>query len=111
VVALGSMSRKEEVASFLYEASMRLPFVIRGPSNVAVAERSFVRRFFTLKEMEQEFGGYLHGLSPEHSYLGVWSTRTCSRFRRLLRERGAEFNIVHELPHHEFRVLGQRISE
>lgn len=100
----------KEEGGCLYEARMKLPFVVRGPSTVAVAERSFVRRFFTLKEMEHEFGGYLHGLSPEHAYLGVWSTRTCRRFRRLLRERGAEFNIVQDLPH-EFRVVGQRISQ
>ena len=47
--------------------------------------------------MKRLFGGYIvyteHGSAAE--YIGVWSVRMASRFRRVLRERGAAF---HRLP-------------
>ncbi len=87
---------------------MPLPFLVIGSCHVIVGERSFIRHFFPFKELEITFEGYLEGRTPTDLYLGVWCHRTCSRFRRLLQERGAEFTIIESLPHDEFKIVGQR---
>lgn len=32
-------------------------------------------------------------------YIGVWGRKNCQRFRRFMRERGAEIRLMHERPH------------
>ena len=44
-------------------------------------------------------GGHTYGRPPsEQRFLGVWGHRNASRFRRLLRERLGELEVVHGMP-------------
>jgi hypothetical protein len=69
---------------------------IRGP-------RDAVERFIPLKDFETLFGGWAVWAAPARptpempgEALGVWSRRTCKRFRRVLRERGAAIDVRRE---------------
>ena len=69
---------------------------IRGP-------RDAVERFIPFAEFEALFGGWALWAAPARptpempgEALGVWSRRTCKRFRRILRERGATLEIRRE---------------
>lgn len=66
----------------------------RSERVVCQGRAAFVRRFIPQSEFIELFGGYVLSADPSgEEYLGVWSTRMCSRFRRILRERGAEFEV------------------
>ena len=68
--------------------------------------RSFVQRYIPLSEFARLFGGHvLSENASKRQFLGVWGRRTCQRFRRILRERGAEFTISQEAPSLRLRVL------
>jgi hypothetical protein len=56
----------------------------------------FVQRFFSYAELAAEFGGYvlLYDHGEDHHYVGLWGKKKGPRFRRLMRERGAQFEIV-----------------
>jgi hypothetical protein len=69
---------------------------IRGP-------RDAVERFIPRAEFDDLFGGWALWGAPAHptpempdQALGVWSRRTCARFRRILRERGATLDVRRE---------------
>ena len=64
-------------------------------SVVAQGKREFVERFIRRAEFGSLFGGYIlsRDSRSEQEYLGVWGARKASRFRSLLRERGASFSI------------------
>jgi hypothetical protein len=71
----------------------------RSEHPVCQGRRSFVERFIPQGEFSELFGGYV--LSEDSSgeeFLGVWSRRTGQRFRRILRERGAQFTISTDVP-------------
>jgi hypothetical protein len=70
---------------------------IRGP-------RDAVERFIPLKDFGRLFGGWATWGPPARptpempgEAIGVWSKRTCKRFRRVLRERGATLDVRREV--------------
>ena len=70
-------------------------------------EWKFVEAFMPEDDIAIEFGGWVRlrdAVTGKH-YLGVWGRRNASRFRRLLRERGAEFSIIRrEQPHRKIKM-------
>ncbi|MEJ7624787.1 MAG: hypothetical protein WKF34_12410 [Pyrinomonadaceae bacterium] len=66
-----------------------VPAVIKG-------ERKWIEQFIPLAEFQTLFGGYVtwHPTEEIDETIGVWGKRNVSRFRRLLRERGAEFDVI-----------------
>ena len=58
-------------------------------------ERKFIERYVRLDEFDSLFGGnmLLIDASGESEFVGVWGRQAISRFKRVLRERGAEFVI------------------
>ena len=63
---------------------------------VIKADRKWVERFIPIGEFETLFGGYITWQPTKQiaETLGVWGKRNVSRFRRILRERGADFTVV-----------------
>lgn len=78
--------------------------------HVSVVRWSHLQPHFSRLDMAALFGGYLQGASPEHIYLGVWGRRLCSRFRRLLRERGISVVRVMGAPHPAFEINMQQFT-
>ena len=71
----------------------------RSEHPVCQGRRRFVEQFILQREFSALFGGYV--LSEDTSgeeFLGVWSRRTGQKFRRILRERGAQFTISRDVP-------------
>lgn len=99
-----------EKTGTLYTAMIELPVNVHGETHIIVGEWSYIKAFFTLKELEQTFGGYLKGSSSGEFYLGVWSQRICSKFRRILREKGAVFNVIEGIPGQDFVIVAMRSS-
>lgn len=71
-----------------------IPDVIKG-------SREWIEEFIPLEEFIDLFGGYVMWRPPQSATdhmpgegLGVWGTRNVSRLRRVLREQGAEFEII-----------------
>ncbi len=66
-----------------------VPAVIKG-------ELGWVAQFIPVAEFEELFGGYItwHPTDEIAETIGVWGKRNITRFRRILRDRGAEFDIV-----------------
>jgi hypothetical protein len=71
-----------------------IPDVIKG-------SREWIEKFIPLDEFNDLFGGYVTWRSRQFATddmpgegLGVWGKRNVSRFRRILSERGAEFEII-----------------
>ena len=74
-------------------------FAPDGDTMVCVAERSQTERFFPKKEIAWAFSGHaVYRRWPWKAYVGVWGKKNASRFRRFLRERGAELVIHHDEP-------------
>jgi hypothetical protein len=73
-----------------YRTSTQNPPVIQGRAE-------FIERFIPQPEMQRLFGGFVRSRDWDagQEYLGVWGVRTASRFRRILRERGASFIVEH----------------
>jgi hypothetical protein len=70
------------------------PVIIKG-------SREWIERYMPMKEFAETFGGYISFRPPdvpsvmmEGEGLGVWGKRNISRLTRMLRERGAEFEVV-----------------
>ena len=70
-----------------YERS--IPSVIKG-------DREWIEQFIPITEFETLFGGYVTWRPTDeiNETIGVWDNRNVSRFRRFLRERGAQFDVV-----------------
>lgn len=68
-----------------------IPAVVKG-------ELEWVAQFIPVAEFQELFGGYItwHPTDEIGETIGVWGKRNVSRFRRILRERGAEFEIVND---------------
>ena len=67
-----------------------------------VRERCYIPRC----EFARLFGGHvISENASKRQFLGVWGRRKCQTFRRILRERGAEFTISRESPSLRLRVL------
>jgi hypothetical protein len=83
-----------EFRDSLHMATDTEPVVIKG-------SRAEIERFIPLAEFGPLFGGYVLWRAPDapteampDQALGVWGSRTVSKFRRILRERGAEIQRV-----------------
>jgi hypothetical protein len=71
----------------------------RSGHPVCQGRRLFVEQFIPKLEFGELFGGYvLSEDSAGGEFLGVWSRRTCQKFRRILRERGARFTVSSDIP-------------
>ena len=75
----------------------------RTPALTLRGARDSIEAFISLKDFETLFGGWALWAPPRHPVpelpgeaLGVWSRRTCGRLRRVLRERGATFEVRRE---------------
>ena len=76
-----------------------------GNTVVCIAKLSAVKRFLTVEEIDWAFSGYaLYRSWPWTTYIGVWGTKNASRFRRFLRERGAEV-AIHRAAPPKFRLV------
>jgi hypothetical protein len=71
-----------------------IPLVIKG-------DRKWIEQFISVDELGEIFGGYATWRPPDEPTemmrgegLGVWGKRNISKFRRILRERGAEFEVI-----------------
>lgn len=87
----------------LYETPFREVSLSHTPALTIRGARDAVERFIPLKEFDALFGGRALWRAPSQptpdmpgEALGVWSRRTCKRFRRILRERGAAIEVRHE---------------
>jgi len=60
-------------------------------------ERAFVERYIRLDEFNALFGGNIRSTdrSGQSEYVGVWGRQAISRFKRVLKKRGAEFVVRH----------------
>jgi len=67
---------------------------------VVQGERAFVEQFIPIAEFSKLFGGYIasRSLDGKEDFLGVWRVRTAQRFKKLLRERGAIFEVKKARP-------------
>jgi hypothetical protein len=77
----------------------------RAERVVCQGRASFVEEFISRDEFPALFGGY--ALSEDRrgqDYLGVWGSRICKRFRRVLRERGASFQVSSDAPKLRLKV-------
>ena len=65
------------------------PAVIKG-------EIDWIAQLIPIAEFQELFGGYItwHPTDEIGETIGVWGKRNVSRFRRILRERGAVFEVV-----------------
>lgn len=80
----------------LYSFKAPLLGYTRSIPLVIKAEVEWVNQFIPLAEFEALFGGYItwHSTDEIGATVGVWGKRNVSRFRRILRERGAEFDVI-----------------
>jgi hypothetical protein len=72
----------------------------RSDRIVTQGDAEFIERYLPQKELAEVFGGFIRSRNPKdgREFLGVWGRRESSRFRRLLRERGARFEVRHTAP-------------
>jgi hypothetical protein len=77
----------------------------RSERTVCQGSRSFVEQFIPRDEFAALFGGFCRSDGRDgKEFLGVWGRRKCQHFRRLLRERGAVFELVKENPGLQLRM-------
>jgi hypothetical protein len=79
---------------YVFEAALlgdtrSTPAVIKG-------ELQWVEQFIPIVDFEVLFGGYIawHPTEEIGPTIGVWGKRNISRFRRILKERGASFEVI-----------------
>lgn len=67
-----------------------------GGAVICDGETSFIERYLQLDDFILPFGGWIALTDDQtgRAYLGVWGGRNAKRFRRILRERGANIVIV-----------------
>ena len=77
-------------------------FVVGSDAVVCIAPLSTVLPFMTLAELDEAFSGYAsYRQAPwMKRYIGVWGRKNCQRFRRFLRERGADVALRQERPNY-----------
>ncbi|MGI8639721.1 MAG: hypothetical protein ACR2MG_07180 [Pyrinomonadaceae bacterium] len=68
----------------------------RSEKLVCQGRKDFIEMFIIQKEFDELFGGFILSKNIEsgEEFIGVWGRRKCQRFRRILRERGAEFKLL-----------------
>ena len=102
----GVNSSSHDQMKYLYEFTSEWRSGVRSERVVCQGPRSFVEKFIALTEFAGLFGGYV--LSVDHSgteFVGVWSRRMCQRFRRILRERGAHFDLKTDAPKLNLKIV------
>jgi hypothetical protein len=87
----------------------------RGAVSSAAATEHVLRAFGSVSAFNDYFGGHMTfgRMFNSHEFLGVWGHRNASRFRRILREKVGELEIVHAKPparHSGSTVLGRRLT-
>ena len=87
----------------LFEWPMTGATLSSTPALTIRGARDSIEQFIPLSDFGPLFGGYALWRPSEHptpdlpgEALGVWSRRTCGRFRRILRERGATVEVRKE---------------
>jgi hypothetical protein len=93
-------------------------FVFRdwqGAVASSAATEHVIQAFGSVDALERYFAGYMSfgGLFGSSKFLGVWGNRNASRFRRILREKLGELEVVHTKPpasHNGRRITGRRLS-
>lgn len=85
----------------VYEFS-EAALVVGSDPLVCVVRLRDVRPYMRLAEIDRAFSGYAsYRRWPWMSrYVGVWGRKNCQRFRRFLRERGADIALHRERPDH-----------
>lgn len=75
-------------------------FAPDGDTLVCIAERTRTEKFIQKKEIDWAFSGHVayRCWCPWKTYVGVYGRKNTSRFRRFLRERGANLDICREAP-------------
>jgi hypothetical protein len=75
-------------------------FVVGSDPIVCVVPLSMLDRHMTLTELDEAFSGHAsYRQAPwMKRYVGVWGRKNCQKFRRFLRERGADVVIHGERP-------------
>ena len=84
------------------------PIIIKG-------SRDWIEEYIPFNEFTQIFGGYLLLREPHEPSevmpgegLGVWGRRNASKLRRILRERGATFEVIEgEGPAQQIAIRGE----
>jgi hypothetical protein len=68
---------------------------VAAGSHISIAPAGLVGIFFTREDLSAAFGGWIRYCDKVTGadWIGVWGERKASRFRRLLRERGAIFKL------------------
>jgi hypothetical protein len=70
--------------------------VSSGEAVVCIVDRCAADAYLSQGEVENLFGGCAVYATPEgREFVGVWGARNAARFRRYLRERGAQVLIHH----------------
>jgi hypothetical protein len=69
-----------------------------GLAHFCIGPKAFVEAHFPRAELTQAMGGWATFTRGDETWLGVWGARKTSRFRRILRERGAVFTLERKLP-------------
>jgi hypothetical protein len=84
------------------------PIVIKG-------SREWIEQYIPFQEFTEIFAGYLLWREPQKASkmmpgeaLGVWGRRNVSKLRRILRERGANFEVLEEEgPSQQLAIRGE----
>ena len=99
----------------LYQFTERRKYWRGSAPTVCIGRLSEVCALIDRDEMTAMFGGYVvYESGGGDEYVGVWGGRSASRMRRILRERGATFNLLPELPsdlHMKVRSVCYSVAE
>ena len=87
----------------------------QGAVSSAAAGEHVLQAFGSVAAFDYYFGGYMRfgRLFSSDEFLGVWGSRNASRFRRILRAKLGELEIVHTKPparHTGSSVHGRRLT-
>jgi len=69
-----------------------------GSTHFCIGPEMFVEAHLPRSALMEDMGGWATFVRGDETWLGVWGARKTSRFRRLLRERGAVFSLERKLP-------------
>lgn len=102
----------------LYEYQTKLPHTPHAggeeETHIVDAERPFVDSYIDRDEFAELFGGFLISEDledPPKQYRGVWGKEKVRKFKRVLRERGAEFEVCRiDGSQRHFRVTAREKS-
>jgi hypothetical protein len=86
-------------SAVLYQFRDNVP-TSHWPAHISLARKNIVNEFFSRSEMTDLFGGLVvyEDTKTGEQWWGVWGGRKASKFRRLLRERGAALILVKSVP-------------